>query len=276
MPSFGLSTHLFATERLTDAILDAMAAAGFDEVELFAAPQHFRYDDRDAIAAVVRWFKTRGRGLHSIHAPFYRSVEEARAGCWLSISALDEALRREAVGEVERSLMIADILPVKYVVVHPGQPHQERSQAHFDNLRRSVGELLEITQRRNVTLALENIPGDANRAESLNELLGEFVGIGICLDTGHAHMTGDLVGQILTAGRAIRTTHVHDNRGDLDAHLHPYEGTVDWPAALRAFRTVGFDGPYLLETRAGEHGVRAVAVAARTAARLREELARAG
>ncbi len=273
MPSFGLSTHLFAHEPLTDATLDAIVAAGFDEIELFAAPQHFRYDDRDRIAVLLRWFTSRERVVHSIHAPFYRNLEEARAGRWLSIASADEAARREAVDEVDRSLMLADLLPVRYVVVHPGEPHEARSARHTEQLRRSAHELLEVCYRHNVTLVLENIPGDANRAESLNEILGEFVGVGICLDTGHAHMTGDVVGQILTAGRAIRTTHVHDNFGDADSHLYPYEGSVDWHAALRAFRTVGFEGPYVLETRKGAHGEAALAVAARAAARLREALA---
>lgn len=275
MPNFGFSTHLFAHDPLTDQTLDAIAAAGFDEIEIFAAPQHFRYDDREAISRVAKWFKTRGRTLHSLHAPFYRTLDEARAGTWLSIASPDEGVRRESVEAVDRSLMLADILPVRYVVVHPGAPHQERSARGFAQLRRSVGELLEIAQRYNTNLVLENIPGDANRAESLNELLGEFVGIGICLDTGHANMTGDLLGQILTAGAAVRTTHIHDNLGDHDTHLHPYEGRIDWPATLRAFRTVGFEGPYMLETRKGDHGEAALAVAARMAARLREDLARA-
>jgi sugar phosphate isomerase/epimerase len=272
MPSFGLSTHLFAHEPLTDAALDAIVAAGFDEIELFAVPQHFRYDDRDRIAVLLKWFTSRARTLHSIHAPFYRNLDEARAGRWLSIASADEAARRDAVNEVDRSLMLADLLPVRYVVVHPGEPHEARSARHTGQLRRSAHELLEVCYRRNVTLVFENIPGDANRAESLNEILGEFVGIGICLDTGHAHMTGDVVGQILTAGQTIRTTHIHDNLGDADSHLHPYEGNLDWRAALRAFRTVGFEGPYVLEIRKGAHGEAALAVAARAAARLREAL----
>ncbi len=275
MPSFGFSTHLYAHDPLTDETLDAIAGAGFDEIEIFAVSQHFRYDDRDAISRVVKWFNTRGRTLHSLHAPFYRTLDEARAGKWLSIASPDEAARREAVEHVERSMMIADILPVRYVVVHPGAPHQERSARQLAQVRRSIGELLEVAQRHKTNLVLENIPGDANRAESLQEILGEFVGIGICLDTGHANMTGDVIGQILTAGRAIRTTHIHDNLGDLDAHLHPYEGRIDWPAALKAFRTVGFEGPYLLETRKGGHGEGALAIAARMAARLREDLGRA-
>ena len=37
-------------------------------------------------------------------------------------------------------------------------------------------------------------------------------------------------------------THVHDNRGRTDDHLVPFEGTIDWPAALTAVQKVGYDG----------------------------------
>ena len=48
------------------------------------------------------------------------------------------------------------------------------------------------------------------------------------------------------------TTHVHDNRGRADDHLVPFEGTIDWPAALTAVQKVGYDGPLMLEIAA--HG----------------------
>ena len=43
------------------------------------------------------------------------------------------------------------------------------------------------------------------------------------------------------------TTHVHDNRGRTDDHLVPFDGTIDWPAALTAVQKVGYDGTLLLE-----------------------------
>ena len=33
----------------------------------------------------------------------------------------------------------------------------------------------------------------------------------------------------------VATTHIHDNHGEKDEHLLPYEGTIDWDAALGAF-----------------------------------------
>ena len=32
----------------------------------------------------------------------------------------------------------------------------------------------------------------------------------------------------------VATTHIHDNRGERDDHLLPYEGTIDWGATLAA------------------------------------------
>ena len=53
------------------------------------------------------------------------------------------------------------------------------------------------------------------------------------------------------AGHVI-TTHVHDNRGRTDDHLVPFEGTIDWPAAMTAVQKVGYDQTLLFEI--GAHG----------------------
>jgi sugar phosphate isomerase/epimerase len=77
-------------------------------------------------------------------------------------------------------------------------------------------------------------------------------GAGICLDFGHAHMDGDLVDAIETVAEHLITVHVHDNRGRTDDHLVPFEGTIDWPAALTAMQKVGYEGSILFEIAA--HG----------------------
>ena len=65
-------------------------------------------------------------------------------------------------------------------------------------------------------------------------------------------MDGDLVDAIETVSEHLITTHVHDNRGRTDDHLVPFEGTIDWPAALTAVHKVGYDGTLVLEIAA--HG----------------------
>ena len=68
----------------------------------------------------------------------------------------------------------------------------------------------------------------------IEEVLDDDTAVGICLDFGHAHMDGDLADAIETVSEHLITTHVHDNRGRTDDHLVPFEGTIDWPAALTA------------------------------------------
>ena len=65
-------------------------------------------------------------------------------------------------------------------------------------------------------------------------------------------MDGDLVDAIETVSGHLLTTHVHDNRGKTDDHLVPFDGTIEWPAALTAMQKVGYDGTVLLEVAA--HG----------------------
>ena len=65
-------------------------------------------------------------------------------------------------------------------------------------------------------------------------------------------MDGDLVDAIETVSEHLITTHVHDNRGRTDDHLVPFEGTIDWPAALTAVQKVGYEGTLMLEIAA--HG----------------------
>jgi len=35
----------------------------------------------------------------------------------------------------------------------------------------------------------------------------------------------------------VATAHIHDNHGEKDEHLLPFEGVIDWDAALAAFAT---------------------------------------
>ena len=100
------------------------------------------------------------------------------------------------------------------------------------------------------------IPNELSRAGSLVHFVEDGCStradVGICLDFGHAHLDGDLVDAIETVSEHLMTTHVHDNRGRSDDHLLPFEGTIDWPAALTAVQKVGYDGALMLEVAA--HG----------------------
>src|SRR5260221_11132529 len=56
----------------------------------------------------------------------------------------------------------------------------------------------------------------------------------ICFDAGHAHLAGSVPEALEIVRDFVATTHLHDNRGEHDDHLLPYEGSVDWSATLPA------------------------------------------
>jgi sugar phosphate isomerase/epimerase len=50
------------------------------------------------------------------------------------------------------------------------------------------------------------------------------------------------------------TSHIHDNHGEKDEHLLPYEGTIDWDAALGAFAGAPQPVAMVLELKAKPDG----------------------
>jgi sugar phosphate isomerase/epimerase len=99
------------------------------------------------------------------------------------------------------------------------------------------------------------IPNELSRAGSLVHFVEEDLeaaDVGVCLDFGHAHMDGDLLDAIETVSGHVITTHVHDNDGRMDDHLVPFEGTIDWAAAMTAVQKIGYDQTLVFEVAA--HG----------------------
>ena len=261
---FGVSTHLYHNQRLGRAHLLEIAAHGFERVEIFATRTHFDYHNPSAVADLQQWLAEAGLTLGSIHAPVAASFTGGRWGGMISIASADPDARAHAVSEAERALHIARRIPVAAMVVHLGLPRTQPRDEHSGPAdtraaaRRSIDELHRIARPLGVQLAVEVLPNELSRAGSLvhfveEDLPGvdlEEIEIGICLDFGHAHLDGDVVDAIETVSEHLVATHVHDNRGRNDDHLLPFDGTIDWPAALTAVQKVGFDGALMLEINA--------------------------
>jgi len=249
---FGVSTHLYLGERLDRDHLVEIAAHGFDAVEVFAVRDHFDYHDRRAAIALAEWLDDTRLTLHSLHAPI--AAEYAR-GSWregYTLAAADEPRRKRAVAEATAALNLAGLVPYKVLVLHCGVPgpHSQPGDNHLPAMIRSLEELSPVAAGAGVRLAVEVIPNAMSTPASLVELLEseiEAEDLGICMDTGHARLMGDVVDAIETCSGHLLTTHLHDNRGRSDDHLVPGQGVVEWDAALLAFQKVGYDGAWMFE-----------------------------
>jgi len=79
-----------------------------------------------------------------------------------------------------------------------------------------------------------------------------FDDVGVCFDTGHAHMMSDVAQTFESLKNHIHSTHVHDNAKERDSHLWPGAGTIDWKQTLELLNTAPHRPPLLLEIEGDE------------------------
>lgn len=255
---FGISTHLYHDVPLEQQHLVQIAAHGFDAIELFATRSHFDYRDEAAIARLAGWLGETGLALHSMHAPITTSFVNGQWGLAFSNAWNDAARRRAAVDESVAALAVARRIPMRFLVLHLGVPGELAGEAGINTreaARRSLEELHAAAAPLGVRLAVEVIPNPLSQADALVALLEDDLDlpdVGLCLDYGHAFLMGDVVDAIETVSGHLLTTHVHDNRGHTDDHLLPFEGAIDWGAALMATQKVGYDGTLMFEVAGAE------------------------
>ncbi len=256
---FGLSTHLYHAEALGPAQLDAMAAAGFTAVEVFATRSHLDYHAPQSGHELARWCADAGLRLHSVHAPITEFLRGSSWGPPFSTASAGHAHRTRTIEECTRALELANAAPYRYLVLHLGVP-DEFAPSSGDNQRdavlRTLDALLPVAERVGVRIAVEVIPNALSTARQLVRLIEdeELPGLGICLDVGHARLQGDVVDALETVAGYLVTTHIHDNRGRSDDHLLPFEGVIDWPELVIALQKVGYDGTLMFEVAPGADG----------------------
>ena len=248
---YGLSTYLFVNERLNAHVLDKILRAGFQTLELFAARQHLDYTDRNQVRDVAQWFRDHQVNLHSVHAPLYGDANWGQTGgITVSVAYLERRLRIESMDEIKRSLDIADHLPFRYLVVHMGLPEEEYDLSKYDAVMTSLEHLKVSAKDRGVQLLLENVPNELGTPERLVQFLQySRLKVKICFDTGHAHMTRGFHPAFETLSAHIASTHVHDNHGEKDDHLLPFDGGINWTEAVRDLRRGDGQFPVLFEVR---------------------------
>ena len=249
---FALSTHLYVSERLSSHILDGILAAGFHQIEIFAARQHLDYHDKNHVRDVAQWFADHDVKLHSLHAPLYPDFDwGSSGGPPISVAYLEKRLRIQSMEEIKRAMEVADLLPFRYLILHVGLPHEEYDLAKFDAAFTSIEHLKIFAKERGAQVLLENTPNELSTPERLLEFISytRMEDLKICFDTGHAHMTGGVRSAFQTLRDRIVSTHVHDNRREKDDHFMPFDGEIDWEQTVRDFRAVGGQFPVLFELR---------------------------
>ena len=246
-----MSTLVYARrERLNPGLLDHMVSGGAEAIEIFGARGHFNYSDRQHVREIANWFRSTGVTFHSMHSPMHGDDEWGRSGAPpLNIAAIEKRDRIAAMDEIKRALEVAEQAPFQFLVQHVGVSRETSSEQKLESAMTSLEHLRAFAKPLGVQIVVENIPNDLSTPENLVELLhtARFTDVGVCFDVGHAHMGPGIPQAFETLKDLIRTTHVHDNDQQRDAHLWPGQGTIDWKETLALLRTAPQVPPLLLE-----------------------------
>jgi sugar phosphate isomerase/epimerase len=239
-------------------LLGEITNAGFQGVEIFCSRAHFNYtskaDAQEIKQILADWRLT----LTSLHAPTSRDLSATReSGQPLSICEVERVRRIEAMDEFKRAIDVAEDLPFPRMVLHMGGTRETADPRKRDAAFSSLEHLILHARHLGVTICVENTTSEMGDPAYLREFVDEtrLTGLRFNFDIGHAHLAdGPAEDRIDKSFAPLRDlvvgVHVHDNRGEKDEHLPPYEGTIAWPAAIKTLKTTP-DGnvPLLLELK---------------------------
>lgn len=242
----GLSTGCFYQKSIFDC-LELIRESGFSMIEVCFSPSHLDYHDVAAVHRAAARIEQLGMEAYSFHAPFANDLD---------ISALDPGRREAALEEILRAVEAAAILQVHYFVIHPGPetsppPPREECLQRMENATQILDRVAERCHALGIACVLENkLPhllfGKTSDILWILDAL-ERIDVGVCLDTGHAALSGDLANLLHKLAGHLKMIHAHDNCGHRDDHLPPGDGHIDWEMVARTLQAGRFHGALILE-----------------------------
>ena len=237
---FGVSTCVFGEESLSQTHLDHLLAAGFTQIELFANRPHLDYHDRSRVKELAAWFESNHAEAPSLHLPFFEGTREHGIR---HISALEETdrARDRAIDEVKRALEFVDRVEIAHVVVHLGIPNQSFNPIQFEH---AYSLIQTISGFAGVRILIETITNEMSALDRIREFLTvvDRPDVGICYDSGHGGLPG---ARPEPAG--VAAIHLNDRGPDGDAHLWPFDGTLNWAEFAAELVRSNCQGPMLFE-----------------------------
>ncbi len=241
-----LSTYLFVSKKLTPELLALVHGAGFQAIELFASRGHFDYTVAQDVRGLAHILADNRLQIASLHAPTSRDFGPNReGGTPLSITEVERVRRIEAMDELKRAIDVAEDLPFSRMILHMGGHRDVADPRKRDAAFSSLEHLVLHAKHAGVTICVENTTSEMGSPSYLRTFVEEtrLTGLRFNFDIGHAHLAdGPEDERVATSFEAMRehivSAHIHDNLGDKDAHLAPHDGSIEWPAALKLFRSL--------------------------------------
>lgn len=106
-------------------------------------------------------------------------------------------------------------------------------------------EIVEYAKSLNIKVALENTRGKEHFQYLLDNI--KLDNFGICFDAGHYHCCYQDDLDISKYKDRVFCVHLHDNFGEKDQHLLPFDGDNNWHKVIQVLHEVNYHGPITME-----------------------------
>jgi hexulose-6-phosphate isomerase len=252
------ATQLFFADKPVAESLAYAKATGYESLELCVREKGALTPDADdaALRGMVREAEQLGMAIPSL-VP----------GMCSGFASPDPAVRGNALEGLRKSVHIAAMLGADTILVHPGQlTAQVRYDVMYANVQDAMRKIARDAARAKVSIGVENVwnkfllsPLEAQRF--VNEIGCKY--IGIYFDVGNFVPWAFPEHWIEMLGPSVKKVHFKDFHRKGHEFVPLLEGDVDWPAVMKALRSVGYDSDVIQEVAGDEAGMKATAEAMR-------------
>jgi len=138
---------------------------------------------------------------------------------------------------------------IKTVIMHitNGFKLPNLSNVMLDRIKR----IANVAKEYNIKLALENL----KVVPALDYILANIQddNVGFCYDSGHRNCFAKDIDLLGKYGDRLFAIHLHDNFGDTDMHMLPFDGNIDWEYVYEGIKKSNYHGALTLELEASKY-----------------------
>ena len=201
-------------------------AAGFDGVLLWWS----EYLDRGGYRGGPALARNAGLFVENIHAPF-----QVQDGLWL-----DTLEGETTMNCYLRCIADCAEFEIPTFVLHLPDDDKPHTALGLDRIRI----MAERAERLSVNIALENLSFVLQTVDSPR--------VGFCYDCGHHYRCYPNIDLLTLFGSRLMALHLHDFEGSA-MHRLPFDGVIDWSAAMKRIAESGYTGATDIEAMNWEY-----------------------
>lgn len=242
---FVASTYSFLWRAGLETAVGDIAEAGFQRIELLAAPPSVDAGEwavaADRVGAACR---RAGVSVHSV----------VPSGVDVNLASPDSTMREWSVGYFATIGRLAAAVGARWLIIHVGRRHPLRP-APYDQYRQwvvdGVRRILDAMSGIEIGVLVENTPtGILDTGTEIAQLVEtvESEVLRVCYDVANGHMAEDVDVGLTAAGRHLGLIHLSDTTRASWAHDPIGAGELDFGQIAATVSALRYRGELVLET----------------------------